>query len=197
MTLNIGITGGIGCGKSTVSKLFEKYGPGIIDTDFISHQLTKAGGKAIPVIRKQFGDDFIAEDGSLNRPAMRNLIFSDLQAKIKLEAIMHPMILDQVLIEMGMQESKPYNIIIVPLLPERPEFQKLVHRILVVDCSEEKQIERVMNRNGITESEVRAIISRQTPRTERLLIADDVICNGGSLEDLANHVANLHEQYSK
>jgi len=197
MSWNIGLTGGIGCGKSTVAKLFEKYGPGIVDTDFISHQLTKAGGKAIPAIREQFGEALIAEDGSLNRPAMRNLIFSDLQAKMKLEAIMHPMILDQVLTELGQQKSKPYNIIIVPLLPERPEFQKLVQRILVVECSEEKQIERVINRNSMTESEVRAIISRQTPKAERLLLADDVISNEGSLEDLANHVAILHAHYSK
>ena len=196
MTLCVGLTGGIGSGKSTASKLFEELGAGIIDTDFIAHQLTGSGGEAIPAIRTAFGDDSIAGDGSLDRSRMRTLIFSDHAAKLKLEQLLHPLILDHVKLQLKLLQSKPYMIIVVPLLPESPAFQQLVQRILVIDCTEENQIRRVIIRSGMSVKEVRSIISEQTPRTKRLELADDVIANDGDLENISRQVKYLHQKYA-
>lgn len=196
MSLCVGLTGGIGCGKSTAARLFDECGAGVIDTDLIAHQLTGVEGEAIPAIRTTFGDEFISDDGSLNRPCMRTLIFSDKAAKLKLEQLLHPMILEQAKLQLRLWQSKPYMIIVVPLLPESPAFQQLVQRVLVVDCSEDNQIKRVIMRSGISTMEVRSIIAQQTPRAKRLGIADDVISNDGDFEDLTRQVKVLHEYYA-
>lgn len=196
MKLCIGLTGGIGCGKSTVASLFAKLGASIIDTDIIAHQLTQANGDAISAIRKEFGSDFIDKTGALDRTKMRKLIYSDKGAKIKLEKLLHPMILEKT-VKMLAQQTGPYTLVIVPLLPESPAFQQLVQRILVVDCSPETQISRVVMRNGMTDSEVRGIIARQTSRTKRLNCANEIIYNDGDLDNLAHQVITLHNIYLK
>jgi dephospho-CoA kinase len=197
MTLCIGLTGGIGCGKSTVAGLFEEHGAGIIDTDMIAHDLTRSNGDAIAAIRAAFGKDLIAADGSLDRAKMRGLIFSDAASKQRLELILHPLILEQAKTQLQRLRSKPYIIIVVPLLPESPAFLQLVQRVLVVDCDEDTQVARVIGRSRMTAQEVRAIIAQQTPRAVRLKLADDVIHNEDDLGRLAEQVDVLHQRYSK
>ena len=195
MTLCIGLTGGIGCGKSTVADMFAKLGAAIIDTDVIAHRLTQANGIAIPAIRSAFGNEYIDEGGALNRDKMRALIFSDAAAKQRLELILHPLIREQAKSQLQQLHSKPYIVIVVPLLPQSPEFQHLVQRILVVDCAEESQVSRVIGRSSMSEAEVRAVIAQQTARADRLKLADDVIHNDTGMDSLSAQVAALHQRY--
>jgi len=136
------------------------------------------------------------DDGALNREKMRRLIFSDVAAKKRLEVILHPMILESAKTQMLQMQSKPYIILVVPLLPESPSFQKLIQRVLVVDCDEDTQIARVTGRSRMTEADVRDVIAQQTPRKKRLQFADDVILNESSLGNIAEQVTALHERYS-
>ncbi len=191
----IGLTGGIGSGKSTVSDLFAKLGAGIIDTDLIAHRLTQADGAAMAAIRASFGDDHITTDGALDRAKMRGLIFSDAAARQRLELILHPLILEQARTQLQQLHAKPYIIIVVPLLPESPAFQQLVQRVLVVDCTEHTQAARVIARSRMSEAEVRSVIAQQTPRAERLKLADDVIRNDAGMDSLAARVTELHQSY--
>ena len=196
MTRCIGLTGGIGCGKSTVAGLFAEHGAGIIDTDAIAHHLTQSGGDAIAAISAAFGKDYLTADGELNRAKMRGLIFSDAAAKQRLELILHPLILQQAKQQLRLSQTKPYIIIVVPLLAESPSFRQLIQRVLVVDCDENTQVTRVIGRSEMSETEVRGIIAQQTPRAERLQIADDVIHNDAGMDSLAEQVSVLHERYS-
>ena len=195
MTLCIGLTGGIGCGKSTVSDMFAKLGAGIIDTDVIAHKLTNSDGAAIHAIRSAFGNEYIKNDGSLDRDKMRGLIFSDAAAKRQLENILHPLILEKTKEKIKELNSAPYIIIIVPLLFQSPRFQKMVQRILLVDCAKEKQVSRVVGRSKISEAEVYSIIDQQTPRAELLKLTDDVIHNDAGMDVLAEQVSVLHKRY--
>ena len=196
MSFVVGLTGGMGCGKSTVADLFAEQGAGIIDTDVIAHSLTQRGGAAISAIRAAFGDDYLTDDGALNRAKMRGLIFSDAAAKLRLERILHPLILEQAKVQLGQLQDRPCIILVVPLLPESPAFRQLAQRLLVVDCDENTQVARVIARSGIGEAEVRDIIAQQTPRAERLELAGDVIHNDAGLDILAEQVAVLHARYS-
>lgn len=195
MTLVIGLTGGIGSGKSTVAGLFTEHGAAIIDTDAISHRLTQPNGAAIPAIRASFGERYIDDDGALNRPQMRALVFSDPTAKQRLEGLLHPLILSLAESELAQDAAAPYAILVVPLLPQVPAFRHLVQRVLVVDCDEATQLARVVRRSGLPEAEVRAIIANQTPRAERLALADDIIRNDDDLDGLTDQVAALHRRY--
>jgi len=194
--LVVGLTGGIGCGKSTVAGLFAEHGAGIIDTDAIARRLTQSRGNAIAAISAAFGKDYITDDGALNRAKMRGLIFSDAAAKQRLELILHPLILEQAQVQLRQLQTKPYLILVVPLLPESPAFRQLVQRVLVVDCDENTQVARVIGRSRMGEAEVRNIIAQQTPRDERLQLADDVIHNDAGMGSLAEQVAVLHGRYS-
>src|SRR5450631_2271583 len=196
MSFVVGLTGGMGCGKSTVADLFAEQGAGIIDTDVIAHSLTQRGGAAISAIRAAFGDDYLTDDGALNRAKMRGLIFSDAAAKLRLERILHPLILEQAKVQLRQLQTKPYIILVVPLLAESPAFRQLAQRVLVVDCDENTQVARVIGRSRMTEAEVRGIIAQQTPRAERLRLADDVIRNDAGLDSLAEQVSVLHGHYS-
>ncbi|MDO8606082.1 MAG: dephospho-CoA kinase [Phaeospirillum sp.] len=194
--LIIGLTGGIGSGKSTIAALFVEHGAGIVDTDAIAHRLTQTGGEAIEAIRAAFGNDYVTDNGALNRTKMRGLIFSDDAARQRLERILHPMIRERAKAQLRQLQDKPYILIVVPLLPESAAFRQLVQRVLVVDCDENTQVARVIERSRMTEAEVRAIIARQTPRAERLQLADDIICNDAGLDSLTKQVSILHERYS-
>lgn len=196
MSLCIGLTGGIGCGKSTVAELFAEHGADIIDTDAIARDLTQSGGAAIAAIRAAFGGDYLTAGGALDRAKMRALIFSDAAAKQRLELILHPLILEQAKTQLSRLQDKPYVIIAVPLLPESPAFRRLAQRVVVVDCDENTQLARVIRRNRMNEAEIRGIIAQQTPRAERLKIADDVIHNDADLDSLAKQVNVLHVHYS-
>jgi dephospho-CoA kinase len=195
MPLYIGLTGGIGCGKSTVASLFENLGAGIIDTDEIAHILTRAKGQAVPEIRRVFGDEYINKEGALIRRKMRELIFSNASAKAQLEHILHPMILEHAKSLSAQLAARPYLLFVVPLLAQSPAFQQLVQRVLVVDCDEENQIARVTARSHMNADEVRAIIAQQTPRSELLDMADDVIRNNSDPAALYAQVDALHRCY--
>ncbi len=189
----IALTGGIGSGKSTVSSIFGKFGIDIIDTDEISRELTARNGPAIGRILEAFGKDYI-EAGSLNREKMRKLVFSDESSKQKLEAILHPLIREEVEKRIASVGS-PYYVIVVPLLFETGHYRDLADRILVVDCSESLQIARTMARSGLTRDEVLSIMKNQATRPARLAGADDIVANEGGPEALEMAVAALHSKY--
>jgi dephospho-CoA kinase len=191
----VGLTGGIGSGKSTVAALFARHGVLVIDTDAIAHRLTAAGGVAIPAIRAAFGDAVLAPDGALDRAAMRRRVFADANARKRLEAILHPLIRQQVERELARLEAQPYAIVVIPLLVETAAYGDLVERILVVDCDEASQVERVCARNGLALQEVEAIMAAQASRAQRLAVADDVIDNTGDGTALAAQVDALHRKY--
>jgi len=191
----IGLTGGIGCGKSTVAQLFADLGATVIDTDAISHALTQPGSTGFSEIMRQFGADFVLPQGGLDRAKLRTLIFSDVKAKAQLEAILHPLILAQVRTEINACLT-PYALIVAPLLFETGNYLPLVQRKLVVDCDESSQIQRTKTRSHLSEAEVRAILAHQLTRPARLAQADDIIHNEGALETLRSAVAALHERYS-
>ncbi|SDY08962.1 dephospho-CoA kinase [Nitrosomonas sp. Nm58] len=194
MPLIIGLTGGIGCGKSSATKFFATYGIDIIDTDEIAHELTLSRGKAMDTIKKTFGMDFIAKDGSLDRNKMRELVFSNPIFRNKLEAILHPLIYHEVIRRVSLATSA-YIIVVVPLLLETNVFQKLIHRILVIDCTEQLQISRTIARSKLDEQKVRAIMATQISRKERLEQADDIIVNDRDLDYLYKQVETLHLKY--
>jgi dephospho-CoA kinase len=191
----VGLTGGIGSGKSTVADLFAKRGVTLVDTDVIAHRVTAPNGLAMPAIAAEFGSSFVAENGSLDRARMRALVFSDENARKRLEAITHPLIRAETE-RQRQQAAGPYVIVVVPLLVESGSWKTRVNRVLTVDCSVETQIERVMQRNAFTREQVLAIIARQATRDARLAAADDVIVNDArSLEQLDVDVDQLHRTY--
>ncbi len=190
----VGLTGGIGSGKSTVADLFVAHGASLVDTDAIAHQLTAAGGLAMPAIVGAFGSDVADVNGALDRAAMRRLVFADAGARERLEAILHPMI-RQVSAERCALAITPYVILAVPLLVESGDFRQRCDKIVVVDCTESVQISRVMARSALSEKEVRAILAAQASREQRLAAADDVIDNSGGLTKLYPRVAELHIKY--
>ncbi len=190
----VGLTGGIGSGKSAATARFAALGASVVDTDLIAHALTAPGGAAIDAIRRAFGADMIAADGSLDRAAMRALAFAHPNARRELEAILHPMIRDESARQCR-QASGPYVILAVPLLVESGTYRERCDRICVVDCPEAVQVARVRARNGLAEEQIRAIMAAQASRAQRLAAADDVIDNGGSLAELEAQVERLHASY--
>ena len=201
MTLSIGLTGGIGSGKSTVTALFAKLGAAIIDTDVISHALTAPGGAAMAPIAAHFGATMIQPDGSLNRARMRELVFSDPRARQQLEQILHPMIRAAAEEQaQALASSAPYLIFVVPLLVESGEWAQRVDRVLLVDCDEDTQLARVMQRSGlgatqISAAQAQAMLAAQASRSTRRAHADDVIDNHGDRAALDAQVARLDALY--
>ena len=194
MGLVVGLTGGIGSGKSAAADEFARLGATVVDTDAISHELTAAGGAAVAEIMRQFGSAFVDASGAMNRKRMRDLVFSDAEEKQRLEALLHPLIRaeSQRRIE---QAAGPYVVHVVPLLVESPGHRERVARVLVVDCPEAIQVARVRQRSGLPEAEVRRIIASQIQRERRLAAADDVIDNSGTIAALQQQVRKLHENY--
>ena len=195
----IGLTGGIGSGKTAVSDMLGELGAGIIDTDLISHQITAPGGKAIPLIANAFGADFIDPQGALIRSKMRALVFEDPSARKVLEQITHPLIQEETskqAVKLA-KSGAPYLVFVVPLLIESGSWVKLIDYLVVVDCSEETQIQRVMHRNNMTRSEVENVLKAQTSRNARLAAANAVIENQGGLDELKSEVLKLHQQLLK
>lgn len=191
--LQIGLTGGIASGKSLVADMFAELGVPIVDTDIVARDVVNPGTPALDEIRSAFGDGVINADGSLERKAMRDIVFADDVLRRKLEAILHPRIRTETEVRVAAIEAD-YLIIVVPLLAESP-MKSMMDRILVVDCNEETQIERLMARDIESEEQARRIMATQASRTERLAIADDVIENNGSVENVRRQVNALHEFY--
>ncbi len=192
--LTIGLTGGIGSGKSMVADMLAARGAAIIDTDVIAHQLTAPGGAAMSAIRAGFGDAFVTAEGALNRAAMRELVFSDPSARKRLEAILHPLIGAETEAAASRAQG-PYLVVVVPLLVESGRWADRVGRVLVVDCPESLQVERVMRRNQLSHGQVEAIMASQASRAQRLAAATDVIVNDADPAALEQQVARLHEAY--
>ncbi len=194
--LVVGLTGGIGSGKSTVAELFAARGAMVVDTDAIAHELTAPGGAAIAAIRAGFGDGVIRPDGALDRDAMRERVFDDPAARHRLEAILHPMIRAESRRRLELADG-PYALLVVPLLVESGDRAGGVDRILVVDCPVEVQVERVMRRSGLTRDRVATVLAAQASRAQRLAAADDVIDNGGAPDALPAQVEALHRRYAR
>ena len=194
MPLCIGMTGGIGSGKTSAAKIFESLGAGIVDTDEIAHELTRAGGAATAAIRAAFGAVYVTADGALDRQKMRALVFSDSASRRKLEGILHPLIRRRAL-ELVRGSGRPYVLLVVPLLLETGACGELVSRVLVIDCDETRQVARASARSGVTAKQVRAIMAAQVSREQRLAAADDVIRNDGDMETLRRQVQALHAEY--
>jgi dephospho-CoA kinase len=191
----VGLTGGIGSGKTAAADEFGRLGAALVDTDAIAHELTQKGGAAVPEVERIFGRDFVA-DGAMDRKRMREHVFADPAAKRALEALLHPMIRAESARRIAAAETAgPYVVHVVPLLVESPDYRRRVDRVLVVDAPEETQVERVRARSGLSAEEVRAIMRGQISRAERLAAADDVIDNGGTRDALRKQVAALHQKY--
>ncbi|MGH8635330.1 MAG: dephospho-CoA kinase [Burkholderiales bacterium] len=194
MPFCVGLTGGIGSGKSVVSGLFEALGAAVVDTDEISRALTAPGGAAIAEIRERFGLQAIGPDGGLDRERMRQLVFQDAASRRELEAILHPLIRSRTRDAIAVARG-PYVVVVVPLLLETGACMELVQRVLVVDCEEEEQVRRVIARSGLAAREARRIMATQLPRAERLRRADDVLHNDGGFDALRSQVGELHARY--
>ncbi|NTV09861.1 MAG: dephospho-CoA kinase [Zoogloea sp.] len=190
----IGLTGGIGSGKSAAADHFASLGAAVVDTDAIAHGLTAPGGAAMPPIRAAFGEAVVATDGSLDRAAMRSLVFGDPDARHRLEAILHPMIRREAERQCAAAQAC-YVMLVVPLLIESGGYRDRVDRICVVDCPEDLQVARVVRRNGLDAAQVRAIMAAQASRAERLAVADDVVDNGGDLASMQLQIEKLHSVY--
>jgi len=194
MPLVIGLTGGIGSGKTAAAEEFARLGATVVDTDQIAHELTSAGGAAIAGIRDLFGDAYIDSHGAMDRRKMRERVFADAGARQRLEALLHPLIREES--RRRIAEAKgPYVVHVVPLLVESTDYRKRVDRVLVVDCPEDVQLARVRERSGLGEVEVRRIIAAQATRATRQAAADDLIDNGGNLDALFAQVRDLHRRY--
>jgi len=195
VSLIVGLTGGIGSGKSTVADLLAARGAAVVDTDVIAHELTGVKGAAMSQIAAAFGSSVVRDDGALDRVAMRRLVFSDAQAKSRIEAILHPLIRRESEARCQLAAAAPYVLLVVPLLVESGTYRQRVDRILLVDCDEATQLARVIARSGLSPEEAQAIMATQASRTERLAVADDVVFNGGTRDDLNAHLAALHRRY--
>ena len=194
MRYAVGLTGGIGSGKSTVADRFATHGVTIVDADVAAHRLTEPGGVAIEPIRAAFGDRFIGADGSLDRAVMRAHVFGDATERRRLEAILHPMI--RAASDREREEAtSPYVVLVIPLLFEAANRAASVQRTLVVTCDDAIRIARVMKRSALSEAEVRSIIATQMPTADRIARADDVIDNSGAADLLDAPVAILHRRY--
>lgn len=194
MSFTVGLTGGIGSGKTSAANFFMEFGAAVADTDEIAHRLTRPGQTALDAIREAFGAACIGRDGALDRPKMRDLVFADSEARKKLEGILHPLIRQEVVTRIT-SCAAPYLVIVVPLFLETGHYRDLAQRVLVVDCDEATQVCRTMARGSLSREEVRAIMATQVDRPARLRLADDVLVNNGELSQLKRQVHDLHKKY--
>lgn len=194
MSFVVGLTGGIGSGKSAAASEFERLGAVLVDTDAIAHELTQPGGQAIWEVERIFGPDVIGPSGAMDRKKMRERVFADPVARKALEALLHPLIREASGARIAAAQG-PYVIHVVPLLIESADYRNRVDRVLVIDSPEELQVERVRARSGLSAEEVRAIVASQASRAARLAAADDVIENRGTIDALRKQVAAFHQKY--
>ena len=194
----LGLTGGIGSGKSTVASMLRAFGAAVVDADAISRAVTQVGGAAIPAIRAQFGDAFVTADGALDRDRMRAASFSDPAARRRLESIVHPLVGEETARQEAVAVHAGVGCVVfdIPLLVESRRWRQRVDHVVVVDCPPEVQIRRVVARNGLEPLAVQRIIDAQAPRTLRLAAADTVLFNGGdTLEALERHVGRVAQRF--
>lgn len=189
----VGLTGGVASGKSTVADIFAELGAGVVDTDVVAREVVAPGQPGLDAVTAAFGPEILQASGELDRRALRNIVFSDPQRRKLLESILHPLIRARTL-ELLDQLEAPYTIVVVPLLLETG-FAELVERILVVDCPQARQLERLRRRDDIDEGQAHAMLAAQADRQSRLARADDVVDNSGSVESTRSQVEALHERY--
>ena len=192
--LKIGLTGGIGSGKSTVAEMFSNLGITVIDADVIAHQLTQSGSDSFKEIKQLFGEEFISNNGELDRKKIAQTIFTNPSIKLALEKILHPRIKQHMLQEIEQAQACHYIILAIPLLLES-DFTDLVDRIIVIDADDDLRIKRTQQRDSRTEKQIKDIMSHQVDRDHRLQRADDILNNNGNLDDLSDAVTRLHQQY--
>ena len=191
----VGLTGGIGSGKSEAARLFAALGVPVIDVDAISHQLTAPGQPILQNIANALGRQFLSPDGALDRVALRAHVFADNAARLQLEKLLHPAIRQAALLQLAANQNSAYQILSIPLLFEGDGYRNIVNRTLVIDCDETLQIQRTMQRNGLSEQAVRAIMAAQVSRAQRNQLADDIIENNGTLDELSQKVREKHKNY--
>ena len=192
--LVVGLTGGMGSGKTTVSNLFAELGVPVIDTDLIGRQLTDPGSEVLDEVRTMFTDEVMHADGTLDRAALRRLVFKDTPARRRLEALLHPRIRKRVGQDLALLDV-PYSIVVIPLLVEAGGYRDVLDRVLVIDCPQAMQIERVMLRSDLSRDEVEAMLATQASREKRLAVANDVILNTTTPDVLRTQVIRLHQHY--
>ena len=191
----VGLTGGIGSGKSEAARLFAELGVPIVDVDIISHELTASGQATLKEITEVFGKDILNSDGSLNRAALRQKVFTDGEARKKLEAILHPAIYNKAIERLQENASAPYQILAIPLLFESDRYLNIINRSLVIDSDKKLQVARASKRDGLLETDIQKIIDVQMPREKRNALADDIILNDGLIEELKDKIKQIHEKY--
>lgn len=189
----VGLTGGIGCGKSTVTDLFTALGIQHVDADIVAREVVMPGTPCLQAITQHFGSEILQPDGSLNRAMLRQRVFTDAASKTWLEQLLHPAIRQQILAQLQALTS-PYALLVAPLLLEN-KLNRYVQRVLVIDLPESMQLQRAMARDNADEQQIKAIMAAQISRSERLKLADDIISNDNTPADLAPLVAKLHQQY--
>ncbi|GAB7564627.1 dephospho-CoA kinase [Methylobacillus methanolivorans] len=193
----VGLTGGIGAGKSEAARMFSDLDVPVVDVDVISRHLTSAGQPLVSKIAEAFGTEYVTEDGAMDRGKIRDRIFNNNADRRMLESILHPAIHSEALRELEQYNQSPYQILAIPLFFESNRYEGIVNRTLLIDCDEEKQISRVVNRNGFTEKMVRSIIAAQASRSFRRALANDIIDNNGSIEELQQKIHQMHEKFIK
>ncbi|WP_162045547.1 dephospho-CoA kinase [Vibrio taketomensis] len=194
MTLVIGLTGGIASGKTTVANLFrDQYAIDIVDADVVAREVVEPGSAGLHAISARYGKNILWDDGTLNRAALREIIFTDIKEKQWLDSLLHPMIRESMQIQLQQVQSE-YALLVIPLMVEN-NLQQLADHILVVDVDEEIQIQRTVNRDGVSREQAESILRSQASRAERLAIADDVITNSSQNQQLLPQVAKLHKKY--
>ena len=191
----VALTGGIGSGKSEATRTFQTLGVPVVDLDVIAHQLTAAGASLVTQIATVFGPEFVTEEGALNRPRMRALIFSQPDARARLNAIMHPAIFDEAMLQFKQLAQHPYIVLAIPLLQESGRYLPYVHHVLLIDCEVSLQVSRVMQRSGVSEDEAKRMIAAQATRESRLAIADTVIANDEDLPAFHKKIEQFHKNY--
>ncbi len=191
----VGLTGGIGSGKSEAARIFAELGVPIVDVDIISHELTANGQATLKEIADTFGEAVLNDDGSLNRAALRQKVFTDCEARKKLEAILQPAIYNKAIERLQENASAPYQILAIPLLFESDRYLYIINRSLVIDSDTKLQITRASKRDGLLEADIQKIIDVQMPREKRNALADDIILNDGLIEELKEKIKQVHEKY--
>ena len=191
----VALTGGIGCGKTEATRTFETLGVPVVDLDVISHTLTAAGAPMVATIAATFGHEFVTSEGALDRAKMRDLIFNQPEVRAKLNAIMHPVIFEQALHALQALSHYPYQVLAIPLLQESQRYMPHIQHVLVIDCNPQTQLQRVMQRTGLSEEAVTNMIRAQASRESRLAMADTVIENNGDLPSLREKISQFHKNY--
>lgn len=191
----VALTGGIGSGKSEAANAFAALGVPIVDLDVIAHKLTAANEPLVKQIAANFGQDYVTEDGALDRKKMRQLVFDNPTERAKLNALLHPAIYDEAVKELQTHATSPYAILAIPLLDKAGMYAEIIDKVLVIDCDQATQIKRVNQRSELDVKQIKKIIETQMPRQTRLAMADDVITNNLNIRYLHQEINKLHQKY--